>query len=1198
MEAKLLEQPTSGSEPSKLPYQLIKQITNDFDEARILGSGGFGTVYKDNRRRDRTEELPITTANTLAREMSTMTQERKEKDTTIHANADYTSYMHGGDEAREAPPCKTLLNYMLLNLGVYEDGRQIAVKVLHYISGVDDKEFHKEFDNLRGLKHPNIVELVGFCHEWEKELAVFEGKQVTAERLRMALCFEYVQQGSLNKHISDENTGFTWHIRYKIIKGICVGLHYLREGEHPIMHFDLKPDNILLDENMSPKIADFGLSKLFGEENTKKTMSSAGTCGYWPPEYIKHQIISLEFDIFSLGVIIVKIMNGHESYNSIVEMPKRKSAKLVHESWRKRLRGTLSHSSLEVYCNQVKRCIEIALDCLISNRKERPTIQDIVSSLNETETMIGDRGMQNEQFSEDDGESTLPSDLSSITISSGPSSAEKFPYVEPKIMPWSLLEEITDDFSEARLIGQGAHGIVYKGVDKDGHAIAVKMLHGYPFDMEIKQVIATIPKVHHPNIVQLIGYCHEIEQVVVEYNGKIVIADKIHNGLCFEYLPNGSLTTYITPDDVDSGLDWQTRYRIIKGTCDGLKYLHEGLKSPIIHMDLNPSHILMDENMTPKIAGFGSARLFGVENTNRTMSVLGTRGYIPPEFIEKQVISKEFGIFGLGIIILKLMKGQKSYHEWDYKSPEKFIELVAHEKWGERLQKAMDVTLVEGHFQQVKKCLEIAVRCVEYDRHKRPTIGEIVRMLNETETSLIPQIDSELLLHVHPLELTFMLSISLEVPRKKKAASMSSSCSLHLDNKGNDRVAFLLVANSPSRYLAKDPLCGVVPPRCAYTLILTMCNNKQQPLPKSSIDSGADFFTLHSVLVGQYELDKDTVSAKYREFFETTKEKAGHEVQEVTLNVICCQQQADCGTSSDSETITKRDAQQISSIDVHPMEPWIMTTHRSGSLRVWNYKTMATLNSIQDVTDESVHLAKFTAREKWIVAGDRSGCIHVHNYEKNEKVESFDAHNSCITTLAVHPTDPFVLSSSEDVDHLIKLWNWAEDWDCTEFHGHIGTVTQVTFDPNDSNSFASSSLDGTVKIWSICSDDPSKFITLNLGEHGLYVDYFTRNNQHHLVVGCKDRTAQIWKLETNERVHELEGHTNLISAANLHAELPILITGSHDGTVRIWNSTTYKLENIIGFNLGAVYAFGCIKGSRRIVVGCHHGIAMMDISLP
>jgi interleukin-1 receptor-associated kinase 1/coatomer subunit beta' len=85
---------------------------------------------------------------------------------------------------------------------VSENGAQIAVKVLHNISGPDDKEFHKEFDNLRGLKHPNIVELVGFCNESEEELVVFEGKQVVAERLRMALCFEYVHNGSLQKRIS------------------------------------------------------------------------------------------------------------------------------------------------------------------------------------------------------------------------------------------------------------------------------------------------------------------------------------------------------------------------------------------------------------------------------------------------------------------------------------------------------------------------------------------------------------------------------------------------------------------------------------------------------------------------------------------------------------------------------------------------------------------------------------------------------------------------------------------------------------------------------------------------------------------------------------------------------------------------------------------------------------------------------------
>lgn len=118
--------------PNKLPYKLLKHITNNFHDERFLGSGTFGKVYK----------------------------------------------------------------------GVHENGEVIAVKVLHTISGPNDKEFYKEFENLKGLKHPNIVDLVGFCNESEKELVVFEGRQVTAERLHMALCFEYVHNGSLQKCIS------------------------------------------------------------------------------------------------------------------------------------------------------------------------------------------------------------------------------------------------------------------------------------------------------------------------------------------------------------------------------------------------------------------------------------------------------------------------------------------------------------------------------------------------------------------------------------------------------------------------------------------------------------------------------------------------------------------------------------------------------------------------------------------------------------------------------------------------------------------------------------------------------------------------------------------------------------------------------------------------------------------------------------
>ncbi|KAM0901058.1 hypothetical protein ACQ4PT_020252 [Festuca glaucescens] len=1017
---------TAHHEPGKLSYQLLKQITNDFDKERILGSGGFGTVYK----------------------------------------------------------------------GVHESRGEIAVKVLHNILGLDDKEFHKEFDNLRGLKHPNIVELLGFCNESEEELVMFEGNQVAAQRLHMALCFEYVHNGSLNKHISDETTGLTWHTRYNIIKGICNGLKYLGEGlEYPIMHLDLKPDNILLDKCMSPKIADFGLSRLFGEENTRKTLSSAGTIGYCPPEYIKHQIISREFDIFSLGVIIVKIMTGHGGYNSTVEMTTQKAVTLVHDSWRKRLRETLSRTSLELYCNQ-EHLVSLTL---LSAKSYKLLFRRYIVYL-QLLNLQHDAAIDRSNFHE----------------------------VEPRVMSLYLLKGLTSDFSKARLLGWGGYGRVFKGVYGDGKVIAVKKLHPVHGidDVQLQNEIKILSRVHHQNIVQFVGYCREKEESLVEYNGKHVVSLEIHQALCFEYFRRGSLEEYIS-EDMSAGLDWQTRYRIITGICEGLRYLHEGMERPLLHMNLKPSKILMDgQKMIPKIGGFGLARIVGTDKTLHTSHLNGTHGYMPPEYIKRSIISKGHDIFSLGVIILQLMTGKNTYLELFDMPPEKFV-VMAHEKWREKLQKTVHGSLVEGYCQQVKKCLNIGVKCREENRHKRPTIGDIIHMLKERDTAK--------LLEVRPLELCFLKALSsssleVSVRRKKAAMTSSSSCLLQLENKGNDRVAFMLVANNPKRYKPKEPLCGVVPPRCAYTLTLTM--PKQPPASDS-----CDFFTLSSVMVGVHDLDKHSVVVEYDRFFKKAKDTTGDrdkEVQEVILKAIFDTPQ---GMSS-SQIITTSDAQQVSFIDVHQTEPWIMTTHQVGTLRVWNYNTMATLNWIHDVTDQPVHLAKFIAREKWLIAGDRSGCIHVYNYEEYEDLVSFDAHDSCITTLAVHSTDPFVLSSSDDdADHLIKLWDWDKDWECTrEFGGHNCTVTQVTFNPKDSDRFASVSLDGTVKIW---------------------------------------------KLDTNECVDGLEGHADCITVVNLHPELPLLLTGSLDGTVRIWNSTTYKLENIIGFNLGAVHDFGCIKDSKR-----------------
>ncbi|KAK3118215.1 hypothetical protein QOZ80_9BG0695800 [Eleusine coracana subsp. coracana] len=206
--------------------------------------------------------------------------------------------------------------------------------------------------------------------------------------------------------------------------------------------------------------------------------------------------------------------------------------------------------------------------------------------------------------------------------------------VDQKHMPHKLLYEITDGFSEKRLLGRGAFGAVYKGIHKDGQEIAVKLLHqsmdldGNAFSKEFNN----LTNLDHPNIVRLVGYCNEEEKLATEYDGRTIIATKMRRALCFEYLPNGSLQKHLF--DEHQGFDWQKRFKIIKGICMGLKYLHVELESPVRHLDLKPDNILLDNNMMPKIGDFGLSRLLGEKNTIQTINPVGTWGYCPPEFIK------------------------------------------------------------------------------------------------------------------------------------------------------------------------------------------------------------------------------------------------------------------------------------------------------------------------------------------------------------------------------------------------------------------------------------------------------------------------------------------------------------------------------------------------------------------------------------
>ncbi|TKW21682.1 hypothetical protein SEVIR_4G136500v4 [Setaria viridis] len=262
---------------------------------------------------------------------------------------------------------------------------------------------------------------------------------------------------------------------------------------------------------------------------------------------------------------------------------------------------------------------------------------------------------------------------------------------EPCNLPLEYLRNITNNFSDERLLGEGGFGKVYKGVLQNGETIAEKKLNSSipgVTDRQFENEAYHLMRLRHPNVVLLTACCSETEITYVEYNGKYICAEKSERLLCLEYMPKGSLRGYLS--DEFSGFSWDTRYKIIEGICYGLHYLHEEwqLNAPIVHMDLKPANILLDNNMVPKIADFGLSRLFSEEKTwTCTTSRDGTLGYMAPEYINRGLITTKSDIFSFGVIIIEIVTGHRDYPDETEISSQEFIELIIN-NWRNSLEKS------------------------------------------------------------------------------------------------------------------------------------------------------------------------------------------------------------------------------------------------------------------------------------------------------------------------------------------------------------------------------------------------------------------------------------------------------------------------------------------------------------------------------
>ncbi|KAJ9146403.1 hypothetical protein P3X46_028673 [Hevea brasiliensis] len=280
----------------------------------------------------------------------------------------------------------------------------------------------------------------------------------------------------------------------------------------------------------------------------------------------------------------------------------------------------------------------------------------------------------------------------------------------------------TNNFSEANEVGKGGFGAVYKGTFPNGEDIAVKRLSrdSRQGELEFMNEILLVAKLKHKNLVTLRGFCFEQGERLLVY----------------EFLPNLSLNSLIFDPVQRLQLDWEKRYVIIKGIARGLLYLHEDSRFRLIHRDLKTSNILLDEQMNPKISDFGMARLFAADQTqDNTKRVVGTLGYMPPEYVKHGKFSIKSDVFSFGVIVLEIVSGRTR----SFRNGEDFEDLLTYawKNWNQGTAlNLIDPTLSVGSRNEMIRCIHIGLLCVQENLADRPTMASVVIMLSSCSLSL------------------------------------------------------------------------------------------------------------------------------------------------------------------------------------------------------------------------------------------------------------------------------------------------------------------------------------------------------------------------------------------------------------------------------------------------------------------------------
>ncbi|KAJ0488409.1 putative protein kinase RLK-Pelle-CrRLK1L-1 family [Helianthus annuus] len=598
-----------------------------------------------------------------------------------------------------------------------------AIKRLDSTSNQGALEFWAEVKMLSNLRHCHLVSLIGYCNDGQE----------------MILVYEYMPHGTLEDHLHKRVTSLTWMRRLQICIGAARGLDYLHTGtgiKHGVIHRDVKPSNILLDDSWAAKISDFGLSKI-GPINQPCTYVNTvvkGTFGYLDPDYFSMGRLTRKSDVFAFGVILFEVLCGRKAIDKSLDEEQWGLVRWVQDSIEEgrlkqivdsNIRGRISPKCLKEFAQLAERCLH-------SHPKHRPTMAQVVVGL---EYILALQEKANSAL-KPAGRTIFGKKIpvfvftSSGENSDGSISLKSLRYHLDTILgenhifrrfDFDTIQVATENFSEANRVFQLRFNSMYKGRLQNGQDIAIAESFSNRFIENHMREASILVKCEHENLVKMLGYCFEGTKVFFIY----------------EFATNASLH-HLLHDPMCIQLEWNKLYRIILGVARGLVYLHKHAPIPIIHGNVRPGNILLDESFDPKLSDLRFATAVNETDCVHVNAVSGTLGYGAPEHLIYGVLSTKADVYSLGVLILDTMTGldQRSYAFRSTEYPS-LLEYVQRNWLEGTLSNTIDPRM-DVDSNSITRFLEIGLLCVQQDSADRPTMEEVVAMLLGSSSLTLP----------------------------------------------------------------------------------------------------------------------------------------------------------------------------------------------------------------------------------------------------------------------------------------------------------------------------------------------------------------------------------------------------------------------------------------------------------------------------